>query len=329
MRRLIPCLALAVIVASTAGAGDIYVPNSTLPGTLGCNNYPFNPNYGEWRYQLVIPANLLGGKPVRITDVSFAPCYTVTFSASTFEMTMSHSTLPTPSSIYANNLPGPLVVMPAGPITWVRTKDTWSTLQLVRPFDYNGMDNLTIEVRYQGGSLKGGSSSTDYQTNNTALAYYRVYGYGTGAYANPNARSVDPQGALMVRLTYQDVLIIGSGSPSIGRTITLNLIAPADGGLPYQVGTSLGTGPIPIGTRTLGLSLDDLLVVTVRGFLPAIFQNYAGLLDASGKGAAKLVIPANPGLIGVRLHSAFLTLKAGEPQNIRSISQTFSFSITK
>jgi len=328
MKRLFPLLAIVAIVATSGAAGDVYVPNSTLPGQ-GCNNYPFNASLGEWRYQLVVPANLLGGKQMRITDVWFAPCYSVTLSATTFEMTMSHATLPTPSTIYANNLPNPVVVIPAGPITWVRTKDTWSKIPLIKPFDYNGTDQLTIEVRYKGGSLQGNTQSTDHQTNNTALAYYRVYGYGTGAYASANARSVDPRGALMVRLTYQDVLIFGTGSPSIGQTITLNLVAPTDPNLPYQVGTSLGTGPIPIGTRSIGLSLDDLLVVTIRGFLPAVFQNYAGFLDASGKGAAKLAIPNHSGLIGVRLHSAFVTVKAGAPQNLQSISNTFSFTIAK
>ena len=133
----------------------------------------------------------------------------------------------------------------------------------------------------------------------------------------------------MVRLTYSDVQIVGSGSPSIGNVVTLLLRAPADGGLPYQVGTSLGTGPIPIDTRQLGLSLDDLLLVTVRGLLPAVFQQYSGLLDATGRGTAKIAIPGNPGLVGVRLHSAFVTLDASAPSNIKSISNTFSFTVRK
>jgi hypothetical protein len=312
-----------------AAAGDVFVPSSSLPGPSSCNSYPFNANYREFRYQLVIPAALLGQKPYEITAVSFGPCQNVTMVATRFEMTMSHSTLSTPSATYAQNLPNPRVVIPAGPLSWVRTKDTWSPLKLASPFIYNGVDNLTIEVRYQGGSLQGNTTSNDSQTNNTSLNYYRVYGHGTGAYANPTARSVDPKGALMVRLTYTDAHIVGSGSPSIGSAVTLALRAPTDGGLPYQIGTSLGTGPIPIGNRNLGLSLDVLLLVTVRGALPTVFQNFAGILDATGRGSAKIAIPNVSQLVGVRLHSAFLTLKSGAPFNVQSISTTFSFSITK
>ena len=133
---------------------------------------------------------------------------------------------------------------------------------------------------------------------------------------------------LKIRITYSDVSIIGSGPPSIGGTVTLNLTSTNDGGLPYQVGSSLGTGPILIDTRKLGLSLDDLLAVSVQGLLPQVFAGYAGSLDKSGKGQAKIHIPNIPAFIGIRLHSAFLTIKSGAPSNIASISPTFSFTIT-
>ncbi|MBN2491073.1 MAG: hypothetical protein JXQ29_09505 [Planctomycetes bacterium] len=329
MKRAIVAIVALVALAAAAAAGDVFVPNNTLPSSTGCNNYPFNPSYGEWRYQLIVPPTLLGGVPIEITDVSFAPCQTVTFSATTFEMTMSHTTLPTPSSTYALNLPSPVVVIPAGPLTWQRTAHTWSTLRLATPFQYNGMDSLTIEVRYQGGSITGATSSTDNQTSSSSLNYYRVYRSGTGAYLATTASSVTLTGALMVRLTYSDIQIYGSGQPSIGKVITLVLRSPTEGGLPYQAGTSLGTGPIVIGQRRLGLSLDDLLVVTVEGRLPAVFQQYAGLLDAAGLAQAKIAIPNSPALVGVRLHSAFLTLGAGSPFGIKSISNTFSFTVMR
>jgi len=40
-------------------------------------------------------------------------------------------------------------------------------------------------------------------------------------------------------------------------------------------------------------------------------------------------IPNIPALIGVRLHSALVTLDSPAPSGIQSISNTFSFSITK
>ncbi len=327
--KILMSMTILAVLPFTAASGDIFVPNP--PTSFGCNNYPFNPySHGEWRYQLVIPAAMMGGNPARITMVSFRPCNSVTFKAMKFEMTMSHTTMSImPSPTYAVNLPNPLVVLPAGPITWVRTKDTWSTLTLANPFQYNGVDCLTIEVRYQGGSLQGNTSSTDHQTITPSLAYYRVYGQGPGAYSSPTAQSFDPLGPLLVRLTYPDATITGSGSPRPGATVILALSSPADAGLSYQAGTSLGTGPVPIGKRRLHLSLDDLLLITIQGHLPMIFKGYTGFLDSSGKGSAGIAIPGNSALVGVRLHSAFLSLKAGEPYNVKSISNTYSFTITK
>jgi len=93
------------------------------------------------------------------------------------------------------------------------------------------------------------------------------------------------------------------------------------------VGSSLGGGPIPIDTRLLNLSLDALLDASVNGYLPMIFQNYAGILDANGKATAKINIPNLPGIKGIRIYSAFLTLKPGAPSNIQSISNSFIFTI--
>ncbi len=326
---LIPVICILFVPA--AQAGDIHVPSNT-PASGVCNNFPFNPNWaganGSFRYQLLVPSSLLGGKACLISDVSFAACYTVTFKATQFEMTMGHTTLATPSLTFASNMPSPQVVIPAGPVSYARTASTWSPLKLRQAFVYNGTDNLVIEIRYHGGTLQGGSSSADRQNSNLTLNYHRLWRYGTGSYTNPTASGTDARGLLM-RLTFQNVYITGSGTPNIGGTVNLILRAPGDGGLAYQVGTSFGTGPIPIGNRNLGLSLDALLDVTVNGYLPAIFQRYAGIMGASGQGFAVIAIPKAPALIGVRLHNAFLTLKSGEPFNIKSISNTFSFTITK
>ena len=123
------------------------------------------------------------------------------------------------------------------------------------------------------------------------------------------------------------ITITGSGSGQPGTAITLFLSAPSDAGLPYVVGSSLGAGPIPIDTRLLNLSLDALLDASVNGYLPMVFQDFAGVLDANGKATAKINIPNLPGLKGIRLHSAFLTLKQGAPSNIQSISNAFIFTI--
>jgi len=125
------------------------------------------------------------------------------------------------------------------------------------------------------------------------------------------------------------VFIHASGGSSPGSRIGLALIASESAGLPYLVGTSLGTGPIPIDTRRIDLSPDPLLAVSVGGLWPAVFTAYRGVIDSKGQAQAAINIPIIPALIGVKLHSAFVTLDPSAPSGIRSISNTFSFSITK
>jgi len=122
----------------------------------------------------------------------------------------------------------------------------------------------------------------------------------------------------------------GSGTPRPGGRITLDLHASISAGLAYQAGSSLGTGPIPLGNkRKIDLSPDSLLVATVIGLWPSIFTAYRGVIDSKGQAKAAISIPGFPALIGVRLHTAFVTLHPPAPSGIRSISNTFSFSITK
>ena len=118
-----------------------------------------------------------------------------------------------------------------------------------------------------------------------------------------------------------------SGSPTPGGTVTLALAVAADAGLPYQIGSSLGAGPTPVGNRSINLTVDDLLVVSVSGLLPAVFADYAGRLDPSGKATASIRLPPFPALKGLRIHSAFVTLDAAMPSGIRTISATAIFSI--
>jgi len=121
--------------------------------------------------------------------------------------------------------------------------------------------------------------------------------------------------------------VAGSGTPSPGGTIKFALSSPIDANLPYQVGSSLGNGPIPIDTRQLGLSADALLVMSAGGLLPTVFKNYAGKLDAQGDATASVDIPNFPVLKGVRVYTAFLTLLATAPSGVSSISNTFLFTI--
>jgi hypothetical protein len=121
--------------------------------------------------------------------------------------------------------------------------------------------------------------------------------------------------------------LVGSGSGAPGTDIAFALRSVADAGRPYQMGSSFGDGPIPIDTRNLGLSVDPLLVLSVSGLAPGVFQGYAGSLDAQGEGKAKLAIPNIPTLKGIRIYTAFVTLLPAAPSGVSSISNSFLFTI--
>ncbi len=121
------------------------------------------------------------------------------------------------------------------------------------------------------------------------------------------------------------LLITGSGKT--GTLMVLSLSAQHNGGLLYQVGSSLGTGPIPIGGRKIGLSPDGLFMASVSGSLPAIFQSYIGFLDGSGRATARIQIPKMSSIKGLIIFSAFITMQMGAPMQIQTISQTCFFRI--
>jgi len=121
----------------------------------------------------------------------------------------------------------------------------------------------------------------------------------------------------------------GSGTNRPGGTVDLSLTAPIDASRPYQIGSSLGTGPIRIGNRILDLSPDDLLAVSTGGFWPWVFSGYRGTIDSQGRAKAVINIPNLAALVGTRIHSAFVTLDPNAPWGIKSVSNTFTFSIAK
>ncbi|MBN2491953.1 MAG: hypothetical protein JXQ29_13990 [Planctomycetes bacterium] len=310
------CAVLLLAAGVPLAAGDFYHPDSSAAaGSL--TSFPWNS--AEARYHTLFPATALGGKPCLITDFAFATGAASTFTATQCEITLAHlSTSGTLSTIFATNLQKDATVVFSGPMTWPCGLDQWSPLGFKGTFPYNGVDQIVVEVRFTGGA--GGVSCR------SGNVLYRMAS-GAGAYSTLYASLLVSRAAPKIRLTYSETVLALSGSPTPGGTVDLDLLSTADAGLGYQLGSSFGTGPIPIDTRSLNLSLDALLVLSVGGNLPAVFQNYAGLLDAQGQAKAKLAIPNLPILKGVRIHTAFVTLLATAPSGVAHISNTATFTI--
>ena len=121
--------------------------------------------------------------------------------------------------------------------------------------------------------------------------------------------------------------LVGAGTGKVGTAITFSLAVPKDATRAYGMGSSLGTGPLPIDKRSLCLSADNLLFLSTGGLAPTIFEDYTGTLSNAGTATAKLNIPNIPALKNTIVHTAFVTVDGSAPSGIRTISNTFTFTI--
>ncbi|MBN2490210.1 MAG: hypothetical protein JXQ29_05120 [Planctomycetes bacterium] len=324
--RMLATLLMLLLATTVTRADEVYVPDPSA--NVGTNNsIPFHaewsPIAGAIRYQALYTAAQLGNQPFQVRDIAFAPMYTGTFTATQFQLRVSHTSATSLAALLDQNLPNPTTLYD-GPLTYPIVTDQWSALGLQGMFAYDGTGNLVVDLRYMGGvnTVASGSFGKFRYVNNAIPRNWAYNNY------NATTRSgTDTTAGLKTRFTVDRTSITGSGNPTPGAAVDFALLAPADAGLPYQVGTSLGDGPTPIDTRTIGLSLDDLLVVSTSKLWPAVFTGYAGLLDAQGQAKARMNIPNLPALKGIRLHTAFVTLWASAPSGIQSISNTFTFTI--
>jgi len=326
-RNLTLVAVVLVLAASGATQSKLYVPDNN-PASGSINYFPFSTTgqWGpNWRYQFLINSSYLLPRVLNITDVSFAPSTTTTFTAQQFQMRMANTTYAslTTSTCFDPVLGSSPTTVFNGPITYSHTQDTWSPLGLQNPFLYDGKSNLVIEIRYvtKSTSLSGPTHQGPFQRSWT-----NSWNSNPDPY-NSKCPEFAGGGGPKVCFTYNEIMITLSGTTNPGGAVNLDLLAAADAGRFYQTASSLGTGPIPIGSRVLHLTPDDLMVITVNGYLPSIFANYAGQLDSGGKARASIKIPNAPVLKGVRIHSAFVTFDASAPFGVSQISGTVTFTI--
>ena len=113
-----------------------------------------------------------------------------------------------------------------------------------------------------------------------------------------------------------------AGTPFPGGQVTATVKAPSKSGHSYLLGASLGTGPIPTPLGNIGLSPDAILQLSL---VPNPFFGFQrpGVLNASGSssGSDTIQIPAIPGLSGLTLYLAAVTIHPSNGQ-LTGISPT-------
>jgi len=179
-------------------------------------------------------------------------------------------------------------------------------------------DAEAIAVDRSGNAYVGGWTESSEKTFPVKVGPFLTF-KGTGYFPTADAF------VAKVALT----LLEGGGTTQPGGRVDFTLTASESPALPYQAASSFGVGPIPIDQRALGLSYDGLLWISLSGLVPSIFENYRGTVGADGHGAAALYLPPIALTIGLKIHTAFVTLDSQAPSGIKSISNTWSFTITK
>ena len=138
-----------------------------------------------------------------------------------------------------------------------------------------------------------------------------------------SGRNLTPSGPLEAH----DPVLLAEGSTvahemPVGNSVAWTVRSRADAGKLYLVGTSATPGLLPVDNRFLRVGYDELLLLTLSGGAPQVFQNYVGFLDPQGRAAATLVVPPAPVLAGLVLHTTFLVVDYPLPSGVATLGNT-------
>lgn len=118
---------------------------------------------------------------------------------------------------------------------------------------------------------------------------------------------------------WTDPTLTKTGTDRIGTTTTFTYTSPGDAGEVYWVALSGGTAPgIPVGSRTVPLNGDGLLVATATP--DTILFNNVGVLPGTASVQPTFPIPPLAALIGIKVWAGGLTLAPGYPNSVKKFS---------
>lgn len=108
---------------------------------------------------------------------------------------------------------------------------------------------------------------------------------------------------------------------AMGGTLRSFLHAPAAPGAMYLAASAarIGSVLLPDG-RGVGLAMDSLFYGTLLNAGAPQATGYVGVLDSNGMGTTQLVLPNAPGVQGLSIYTAFLTIDPAASMGIGSIS---------
>jgi len=307
---LIPLMLCVGIGAQNYTALPIDVPGfgggQVLPKPFG--HYPSSLQYDEVKSHHLIPACYLPNAG-QITALQVSGVFGTPEPYTLLEIRLAHTTLSTLSTTFANNLGNPaggqlVYSIVNGTMSYPRNQ--WTTLAFKSPFRYDGVSNLTIEIRKIVDRSSVGTKSYEYSW---AIQYpYRtdlpqwVYAFGTGAVNAATASNTYTPG-LLLRLEWLSpptLLVsgtrIGSGGNYWRLTANLSITTQAVSGSVYWATIDFAKRAVPIVTPPIGGNY----------WLPTLFLLYTGLsgipIGSTGQHTLTFTIPNVPALVGQHVY---------------------------
>lgn len=109
------------------------------------------------------------------------------------------------------------------------------------------------------------------------------------------------------------------GVPAIGIPYPVQVSSPQNAGKVYVLGASFSSRPgFQIGSHTVPLNPDELFKVS--RLVPAMFQNFTGVLNARGQAVATIHIPAIVALRGLSFVVAGVIVDPAAPSGIGTVT---------
>lgn len=318
---LLPAFLAAALLSSPGlhAQNCVFLPSDTpAAGTpdfrpLG-NGNPLDPTYSDMRYQIQLPASVLGNQPFDIQELYVAPAGSHQRTFTTIRVRFGHNPNPMGAQMVFNT-----TGFTASPIQYFEfqfdsTANEWLPLGMSHPFTYNpalGSLNLEFLVR-DAGVQPGGTGSVGLRTD-PSIPFVWTSGQGYNG-------TLVPGGGIKVRLCtdahgtieygvggctgsngLRPTLSYG-GSTQIGSTlqIQLNDAPPANGSLAFLVYSTVPRqGPL------------DLSPLGMTGCDARVFGSVI-LTETINGGSHQVPLPLPIGLpSGVRFWNQWFCLDLG------------------
>jgi len=276
------------------------------------NNNPSDPIFSDTRYQVLVPAALLGNQALHICDLQVAPAGSRLRQFEELTVTLAHNSPGQLANPMSQNLQGPSQTV--GTHEWLlpTTANAWAPLGLGFDFDFDpAQGDLVIEFRVRGGGALTGTGTAGLRTDQ-ALSYGWTAGGGESG-------SFFSGGGIKVRLctdTFGLLQLDGGCIGSNGTAPTLSYSgSPQRGGPGFT--THLNNAPPTSSAAALVWSFGlrthpiDLTAIGATGCSTHMFGDVPVVASITGGSASYTFAPPVTAPPCVMLWNQWFVLDAG------------------